>query len=141
MWFFVVIVVDVFIVFSSEIALCHSVRIKDFTLINISSRTAFFFFLLPGAALVPRLPWVIQLLPLQGNKRKSGLPCSDKPLFCSFLTMIATSFHGIAKSFCATTKYLSSNSSSYIFQAYFIKTKNLLLGSRPLYFEKIQIWL
>ena len=27
--------------------------------------------------------------------------------FVHFLTMIATSFHGIAKSFCATTKYFS----------------------------------
>jgi hypothetical protein len=61
----------------------------------------------PGVALVPRLPRVIDILPFQGNKRKSGLPCSDKPLFCSFFTMIATSFHGIAKSFCATTKYFS----------------------------------
>ena len=38
----------------------------------------------PGVALVPRLPRVIHILPLQGNKQKSGLPCSDKPLFCSF---------------------------------------------------------
>jgi len=101
---FVVIVV---FIFNSEFDVCHSVRNQIFALKIIIPRTATYLFLLPGVALVPRLPRVIDILPFQGNKRKSGLPCSDKPLFCSFFTMIATSFHGIAKSFCATTKYFS----------------------------------
>ncbi|MDO9040524.1 MAG: hypothetical protein Q7U65_04055, partial [Bacteroidota bacterium] len=75
-----------------------------------------------------RCPRAIHIRPLQGKEiskskfpgfppageregglayKKGGLPCSDKPPFVHFFTMIATSFHGIAKSFCATTKYFS----------------------------------
>jgi len=64
------------------------------------------------------------------NKKKAAYRVPISRFFVHFLTMIATSFHGIAKSFCATTKYFSSSSSFLLL----IKIKNLLLRSRPLYF-------
>jgi hypothetical protein len=53
-----------------------------------------------------------------GFNKKSGLPCSDKPLFLVVLKLShsATSLHGPVKSFCATTNLLIS-SVSFLFQS------------------------
>jgi len=78
MVFFVVIVVLVVFVFSSEFVFSHFVRKGIFVLNFIFSRTAFCSFLFPGVALVPRLPRVIDILPFQDktpfNPMSKGFP-------------------------------------------------------------------
>jgi len=64
--------------FCSEFLLCLSVRKRIIVLNFVFSRTGFFFVLLPGA-----LPRAIRCRPYRA--KKSGLPCSDKPLFIHFL--------------------------------------------------------
>jgi len=69
---FVVIVVFVFIVFSSEIAICHSVRNKDFALNNIFSRTAFCSFHIPGLHSFLVHPGLFRFCPFRATNEKAA---------------------------------------------------------------------
>jgi len=127
MWFFVVIVVFVVFVFVLNFFFAFPSERELLFWISFSLGRDSSLFFYPG-----RCPGLLDVA-LTGLKKAAYRVPISRFLFI-FYAMIATSFHGIAKSYCATTKCFSSNSSSYIFQAYFIKTKNLLLRSRPIYF-------